>query len=1048
VPGVLITPNLSSTAVSCAGACDGTATVGPTGGVEPYIFLWEPEPGGGQDTPQATGLCAGVYTVLIADALGCDTTVSVLVLEPEPIAVAAVQQDVGCAGDCDGSIVITPAGGTAPYTYAWSPVPPNGDGSNAALDLCAGEWSVTVSDANGCDTTIAFLIEEPEPIVLVGASNTSECGVCNGTASVTATGGTGPYQYSWTDPDGMPIVGEELVENLCAGLYTVVVTDAAGCAAALLVPVSDVDGEETSTTDGSTSCPGDCDGVVGVDFDCQDPPCTIVWTDIDGNDLGESGNVVEGLCAGTYLVLVTNNVGCLTVDTAEVSEPEPIQPNLGTQDASCAGLCDGVATVGPSGGQAPYTYVWEPEPDGGQGTPQATGLCAGAYTVLITDSAGCSLLQGVLILEPDPLEAGAQVVPPTCSGDCDAAIVLNPSGGNGPYQFFWEPEPPNGQGGNAALNLCAGSYTIAITDANGCILEETFILDDPDAIVGEVIVEDNLCFGACEGVATAVVSGGLEPLLLAWTDVDGQPIAGDQEVVTGLCSATYILVITDAAGCTLEVPFLVEQGDAIEADLQTTDETCFGPCDGTAAISPSGGEAPYTILWSPEPGDGQGTTQITGLCAGEWEVTITDALGCDTTITFGILPFQPIDPVAEVSDVLCNGACDGSILLFPTGGNGPYTYDWDPEPPTGQGIPSALGLCPGLWSVTITDAAGCDTTVGFVISEPPLLTAEVLGVDPASCANAADGAVSVDVAGGVPTYQYQWTGPDGFTATDQDLQDVGPGDYTLTVTDQNGCTIQLFVEVPALSTVVADAGADQQFCEGGALVLDGSGSSGATQLVWSDADGNVLGEGPLLDLGTLPAGVYTFTLAAIDGVCVETDQVTVVVLDLPEADAGPDRTIFLSGSVVIGGSPTGPPGAAIAWQPDSLLNDPVAPNPLADPPSTTWYFVVVTGTNGCVAVDSVLVTVVPDISVPSGFTPNGDGWNDTWIIDHIELFPQVEVEVYNRWGELLFQSVGYNMPWDGRYKGGLVPVGTYYYVIKLNDPQFPEPMTGPLTVIR
>jgi gliding motility-associated-like protein len=169
---------------------------------------------------------------------------------------------------------------------------------------------------------------------------------------------------------------------------------------------------------------------------------------------------------------------------------------------------------------------------------------------------------------------------------------------------------------------------------------------------------------------------------------------------------------------------------------------------------------------------------------------------------------------------------------------------------------------------------------------------------------------------------------------------------------------------------------------------------------------------------------------------------------LPIADAGADRSIFVNATTVLGGSPAGPQGSTFSWSPDSLLSSGTEPNPVASPLESTWFVLTVVGDDGCVSVDSVFVTVVPNVSIPTGFTPNGDGWNDTWVIDFIDLFPQAEVEIYNRWGEMLFRSVGYRDPWDGRYQGGPVPVGTYYYVVKLNDPEFPDAYTGPLTVIR
>ncbi|HNI06347.1 MAG TPA: gliding motility-associated C-terminal domain-containing protein, partial [Flavobacteriales bacterium] len=165
------------------------------------------------------------------------------------------------------------------------------------------------------------------------------------------------------------------------------------------------------------------------------------------------------------------------------------------------------------------------------------------------------------------------------------------------------------------------------------------------------------------------------------------------------------------------------------------------------------------------------------------------------------------------------------------------------------------------------------------------------------------------------------------------------------------------------------------------------------------------------------------------------------------ADAGPDQSILIGATVTLAGVP-GPPGSTYLWSPDSLVSSPTVLDPTASPDVTTWFVLQVTTDAGCSDVDSVLITVVPEIVIPTGFSPNSDGHNDAWQIDNIALFPDCRVEIYSRWGELLFTSDGYPVPWDGTYNGGLVPVGTYYYAIELNDPRFPEPYTGPLTVIR
>ena len=1047
LPAQVIVPNLSSTPASCAGACDGTATVGPIGGTEPYVYVWDPPPGGGQGTAQATGLCAGVYSVSITDANLCDTTVQVLILEPQPIDLNGAVQDITCNGNCDGAISVIVSGGTAPYVLVWSPVPPVGQGTNAISGLCAVEYTLTVTDANGCTASQSWTVAEPAALTAAGSSTQSECGICNGTASVAIAGGTAPYFVQWTQ--GGNIIGTgESIGNLCAGFYTATITDANLCSIAQLVPVSDLDGEVTTMTDGTTTCPGDCDGSVNVDFTCSDPPCTIAWFDAIGTNLNESSNQLGGLCAGLYLVQVTNGTGCITIDTAFVADPDPIVPNLSTTPVTCFGACDGTATVGPTGGQPPYDYVWAPGSPNGQGTPQVTDLCGGTWSVTISDAAGCSIVVDVLILEPPPLVLTETITPITCNGACDGVISVVASGGVAPYVLTWDPVPPNGQGVDTATDLCADTYNLTVTDANGCDSTYTYTLIDPPVLDAQVDVTDNVCYGDCIGIAEVTINGGVAPYTIVWRDVAGTIIAQDTTLLDGLCAGGYTVEITDANGCLFNLPFTVGEGQPIIANLVFIGETCFGPCDGTASVSPTGGVGPYTYFWQPEPGTGQGTDHVTGLCADNWTVTITDALNCDTTYVFTIAPYQEIADNATVSQVQCNGACDGSIELAATGGVGPLTFDWSPVPSNGQGNPQATGLCPDVWTVTISDAVGCDSIFSFTITEPTALDVTIDLVVDASCADADDGAIDATTTGGTSPYDFEWNGPGGFTAQSEDISGLFPGDYTLTVTDDNGCVLAVPVTVAALSTVIADAGADQTVCNGVATTLDGSMSTGGTVFQWTNDQGVNFGNTLVLDIGALPAGTHTFTLAVIDGPCTSTDQVVITVLALPIANAGIDQTIFTGDAVTLGGSPTGPQGSIHLWAPDSLLNNGSIANPIATPTATTWFTVLVTAPNGCQALDSVLVTVVPEIRIPTGFTPNGDGWNDMWVIDFIDLFPESEVEVYNRWGDMLFRSVGYKQPWDGKYSGGFVPVGTYYYVIKLNDPRFPDDFTGPLTVIR
>ncbi|HTB06042.1 MAG TPA: gliding motility-associated C-terminal domain-containing protein, partial [Bacteroidia bacterium] len=209
----------------------------------------------------------------------------------------------------------------------------------------------------------------------------------------------------------------------------------------------------------------------------------------------------------------------------------------------------------------------------------------------------------------------------------------------------------------------------------------------------------------------------------------------------------------------------------------------------------------------------------------------------------------------------------------------------------------------------------------------------------------------------------------------------------------------------------------------------------------------VIGTTPTITV-TPPSGTTQYLLVTLDGLCRDSDTVVVTVNPLPIVNTGPTQTIFEGLSATIGGSPTGPAGSTYLWQPSSSLNDSTSADPIATPTTTTTYTVLVTTSTGCTAIDTVTVIVLPQLVIPDGFTPNGDGTNDVWNLRNVSEFPGIVVEVFNRWGEQLFRSAGYKTPWDGTYDGKPLPVGTYYYVINLNDPRFPKAYTGPVTIMR
>ncbi|MFN8713122.1 MAG: gliding motility-associated C-terminal domain-containing protein [Bacteroidota bacterium] len=1088
----LLQANTTFTSPSCNGSCDGTATATPIGGSGGYTYLWAP---GGQTTPTISGLCAGTYTVTVRDANGCVDIQTVNVIPVAPITLAVASSPATC-GICNGSITVAPSGGSGTYTYSWSgSLPPVASQSN----LCAGIYSVTVTDASGCTQSFTLTLNNSNGPTgeTVSTSDVSCPGSCDGSATVIPIGGTSPYTYLWnpggqtvntltgmcagsyflqvTDANGCirfspvtinsppAIAGNPFVTNttctgicdgaislntiggnpaytyswapggqttsaisgLCSGGYTVTITDVNGCTQTESVTVSPYNVLVASVAATPSLCNADCNASAAVTVTVGTSPFVYQWTD----PLGQSTQTATGLCAGTYSVTVTDDDGCNSVIPVSIVDPQAIQLNPSLVQPSC-GFCNGSITSATSGGTAPYTYLWS----NGATTPTLSGLCAGVYAVQVTDALGCTEVFTLNMSNSNgPSAANEVITNVTCGNTCDGSIALAPSGGTQPYTYLWL---PGSQTTSAVSSLCAGTYTVQITDSVGCVLIDSFSVTAPNAIVLNPIITNTDC-GFCNGNINLNASGGNGPLTFLWA-----PGGQTTPVVNGLCAGLYTVTVTDSIGCTEVRVIPVSNFNAqITITTNSTAISCNGVCDGTASATAAGPNGPFTYLWS----NGSTSASLTGLCAGTYLVQVTDATGCVSTaqvIINNVTALTASQPV--VSDALCAGVCNGTITAIAFGGTLPYSYNWS----NSQTSATASGLCPGVYTVTIRDANGCTISLSDSVAEPTALVSAAPVITDASCNTTADGSADLTFSGGTLPYSYSWIGPGSFTSTIEDLSGVLPGTYFVTVTDANGCTFTDTVVINASIEVIADAGADTSFCYPATVVLSAAASTNATSYSWFELPGMTpVGSDDSLIVNSGP-GIHTYLLVAANGICTHTDTVVVNSIAPPLANAGPDISIASGGSAVIGGSPAGPSGATFLWTPSADLTSASVPNPTADPVTSTTYVLLVTDTNGCFASDTMELIVLPAISFPNGFTPNGDGVNDFWQIDNITPFENCEVEVYNRWGELLFRSVGYNTPWDGRYDGQELPVGTYYYVIDLNDPLFPEPYTGPITIMR
>jgi trimeric autotransporter adhesin len=437
-------------------------------------------------------------------------------------------------------------------------------------------------------------------------------------------------------------------------------------------------------------------------------------------------------------------------------------------NATCT-ASNGTATVTPAGGTAPYTYSWS----NGRTTQNNTGLSSGNYSVTATDASGCSATATVTVGSTST--AITTNTPTTTNSACGGATgsaSVTPSNGTAPYVYNWS----NGGNTQTISNVAAGTYSVSITDANGCAGSvSNIVVSNPNAPTANISASQNvLCNGGTSGSATAAGNGGTAPYTYTWSN------GANAATANALAAGTYSVTVIDAASCRGIASVTITQPTALNVaanSAATANVACFGGNNGQAAVTATGGTAPYTYTWS----NAANTIVINGLTAGVYTVTVNDANNCNGTV--GVTITQPTTALtvnAAGDNITCNGANNGTASASVNGGTAPYTYTWS----NGSTSSSLNALAAGTYTVTTTDANGCVASTNAVtISEPTALSSSATATD-ASSAAATDGAVNISVSGGTAPYTYTWSNG----ANTQNLAAVGVGTYSVTITDANGCT--------------------------------------------------------------------------------------------------------------------------------------------------------------------------------------------------------------------------------------------------------------------
>jgi hypothetical protein len=811
ITGTVYTPVSGTTVVTnvaCFGGSNGAINLTPNGGTGPYTFNWLPS---GPTTEDRTGLVAGTYSVVITDNAGCTGTVTATVTQPtSPVSGTTVVTNVSCFGGSNGAINLSPTGGSSGYTFNWLP---SGPTTEDRTGLVAGTYTVQITDINGCTSTVTASVTQPTSPVsgTTVVTNVSCFGGSNGAINLTPNGGTGSYTFNWL-PSG-PTTEDRT--GLVAGTYTVQITDVNGCTSTVTATVT----QPTSPVSGTTvvtnvSCFGGSNGAINLTPNGGTGSYTFNWL--------PSGPTTEdrtGLVAGTYTVQITDINGCTSTVTASVTQPtSPVSGTTVVTNVSCFGGSNGAINLTPSGGTGTYTFNWLPS---GPTTEDRTGLVAGTYTVQITDVNGCTGTVTASVTQPTSPVSGTTVVTNvSCFGGSNGAINLTPSGGSGSYTFNWLPSGPTTED---RTGLVAGTYTVIITDINGCTSTVTASVTQPTSPVsGTTVVTNISCFGGSNGTIDLTPSGGIPGYTYNW--LPSGPTTQDR---TGLTAGTYTVIITDVNGCSGTVTVTVPQPTSpVSGTTVVTNVSCFGGSNGTIDLTPAGGTPGYTYNWLPS---GPTTQDRTGLTAGAYTVIITDVNGCSGSVTVTVTQPTAITTTGTQTDVSCANGSNGAATVTASGGTGSFTYSWTPS---GATTASAVGIYAGLHTVTITDANGCTATHTFNIQEPnPVYT--LPAQTDVSCFGGNDGTATVTAGGGSGGYTYSWAPSGGNAATATGLI---AGTYTATTTDINGCTASEIITVAEPTVITFTSTQTDILCNGGnngSAMVVATGGTGSFSYLWN-----------------------------------------------------------------------------------------------------------------------------------------------------------------------------------------------------------------------
>ncbi len=1007
-----ITATTVATAPLCRGAAGGTLSVTPVNATAPYEFSFN----NGVYGPASTfsGLTPGTYNVKVRDAQGCLLNTNVVVPDTPDMVAGFTRALPPCNAFASGQIILNASNGIAPYTYALGSSAYGASGTFSGL--AAGTYVLHIKDGRGCIKDTTVLLPDSIRVTAQVTVDSVQCfGNADGKVTLVAGGANAPYTYA----QGTGAFGNSgLFAGLPAGPETFHIKDANGCFLDTTVTVKAPSEINAILTPAAATCFGIANGQIAV---VASGGSGVLAYSLDGITYS-SGSTFTGLPAGSYTVRVKDSKNCIkTFSNNTITQPTALVLSYVAVQPLCNGAANGSLTLSGSGATPGYTYALG---SGAYGSNNAfTGLTAGPYLLRIKDTKGCTTDSTYVLGQPARVGMSVSVKQNTCNSLSNGVVNLTGTGGVSPYTFS-----KNGSSffpTASFSSLPAGTFIFQIKDAKGCIKDTTLTIIDSIVVKGTVSTTNALCRDSASGTITLVGSNGVTP----YTYTFNGSLNNASGVFTGLPAQLWPVRITDALGCLFDTAALIGQPQKLHPQLALAQPACFGNANGIITLSATGGTSPFR--YGKNGSTPANATAYNGLAAGVYAIKVVDTNGCtaDTTVTL-TNPTQLFITQALPAGVSCFGDANGTVQVIAAGGTAPYTYAADAGI---YGASSTISsLTPGVHVIRVKDSRGCTRDTTVTITQPERLGIRFALTNP-TCEGFADGGVEWEGTGGTQPYQFAIDGssfgPAGIATA------LAAGNYTLHIKDAQGCVRDVVVKLEGYPVIrIEELSMTPVRCFGesnGSVLVRASGGVGALHYqLTAPLPQRVVTADARID--SLAIGTYRFTVIDEKG-CRKDTSATVTQPEELQVTPGVvlnDCIGYDDNGVLKAAVKGGTPPYKYLWQgagdvPEGAAQVRGVPN--GD------YAVRIIDTNGCTTNTTLKVTYDNCCKpfIPTAFTPNNDGRNDTWQVLYKGDMELERAAIYNRFGQLVFESKSKMQVWDGSFGGQMAELGTYYFHIKL-----------------